>query len=84
MKIQFSEGSSTYLAEKTYTPKQLLSHSVYGPEIHKFLEDIDKLAEEYRVAVLDSTQITEQYKQMLKKYDSMTLEKYLKANIKSQ
>jgi hypothetical protein len=37
LKLQFSEGTSTYLAEKAYTSKELLSHPVYGPEIYKFL-----------------------------------------------
>lgn len=30
MKLQYGDGNSTYLADKTYTPQQLLSHSVYG------------------------------------------------------
>lgn len=45
MKVQFAEGHGTYLAEKAYSPKELLSHKVYGPEIYKFLTEIDRLAE---------------------------------------
>ena len=31
MKMQFAEGSSTYLAEKAYSSKDLLNHKLYGP-----------------------------------------------------
>jgi hypothetical protein len=48
------------------------------------LEEIDKLAEEYRVHVLDNNKITDNYKEMLYKYDSMTLEEYLVKNVKTK
>ena len=48
------------------------------------MEEIDELAEEYRVHVLDNDKITDKYKEMLQKYDPMTLEEYLVKNIKTK
>lgn len=48
------------------------------------MEDIDRLAEEYTVNVLDAPTVTGKYKELLNKFDSMTLEEYLKSTIKSQ
>ncbi len=42
------------------------------------------MAEEYRVTVLDAAQVTPKYKEMLTKYDSMTLEEYLATAVKTK
>jgi tRNA U34 5-carboxymethylaminomethyl modifying enzyme MnmG/GidA len=79
LREQHSEGTSTFLAkDRPYTQIELMNHPEYAPTIKLIIELIDSISEQYNEVVYSDLNLpSHEAKQMLKKYDRMTLEQFL-------
>ena len=83
LREQHVHGSGTYLAkDKPYTSSELMKHPEYAETIKLIVEVIDEISVHYNQVVYSDLQVTSpEAKQLLKKYDRLTLLEFLNERI---
>lgn len=83
LREQHNAGTTTYLAtDKSYSNIELMKHPEYAETIKLIIEIIDELSVQYNKVVYSDLNVTSpQAKQLLKKYDRLTLLEFLNERI---